>query len=188
MEQVCAKMEEGCGTVVLAEETLGPESLSRFLEALRKQPSWSDIPVIIITGGGEAIQQRLRRLAATGPASNVALLERPFHPETLLSTVEVAMRSRRRQYQVRDLLMGQKASELRLQNILESISDAFIALDKHWRFTYVNQSYMALVSPLYYSPGNSSATVVWEKFPDIAGTEVGRFLRAGDGHAEDGGH
>ena len=175
MAQICAKMEEGCGTVVLAEETLGPESLPRLLDGLRKQPSWSDIPITIITGKNEANQRRLRQLAASGPASNVALLERPFHPETLLSTVEVAMRARRRQYQVRDLLMSQKASEQRLQNILESISDAFVALDKHWRFTYINQSYMALISPLYRSSRELLGYSLWEKFPDIVGTEVGCF-------------
>ena len=79
MSQVCDKMPEGCGAVILAEETLGPGSLPAFLDALKKQPSWSDIPITIITGGGEAIQQQLRRLAASSPASNVALLERPFH-------------------------------------------------------------------------------------------------------------
>ena len=175
MAQICAKMEDGCGTVVLAEETLGPESLSCFLQALKKQPSWSDIPITIITGRNEANQRRLRQLAASGPASNVALLERPFHPETLLSTMEVAMRARLRQYQVRDLLRSQRASELRLQNILESISDAFVALDKHWRFTYINQSYLALVAPLYHSTRELLGYSVWEKFPDIVGTEVGRF-------------
>src|SRR5580692_7110265 len=53
MAQVCRKMEEGCGAVVLAEETLGPESLPSLQDALNTQPSWSDIPITIITDGGE---------------------------------------------------------------------------------------------------------------------------------------
>ncbi len=39
-----------------------------------------------------------------GPVANVSFLERPFRPETLVSTLEVALRSRRRQYEVRDLV------------------------------------------------------------------------------------
>jgi PAS domain S-box-containing protein len=175
METVCQMMHEGCGAIVLAEESLGRQSLAFLIDALKGQPSWSDLPVIVITGGSEADQRRLRRLATSGAMSNIALLERPFHPETLLSAVEAALRARRRQYQVRDLLQTQRASELRLQNILDSISDAFASLDRNWRFTYVNRSYMKLVSSLYSSPEELLGQNVWEKFPDLVGTELARF-------------
>jgi signal transduction histidine kinase len=36
------------------------------------------------------------------PLGNVFLLERPIRPETLLSTLEIALRGRERQYQIRD--------------------------------------------------------------------------------------
>jgi signal transduction histidine kinase len=36
------------------------------------------------------------------PLGNVFLLERPLRPETLLSTLEIALRGRERQYQIRD--------------------------------------------------------------------------------------
>ena len=175
MAGVCKKMQGGCGAIVLAEETLGPESLACLIEALKGQPSWSDLPILVITGGSEADQRRLRRLETSGSISNIALLERPFHPETLLSAVEAALRARRRQYQVRDLLQHQRASELRLQNILDSISDAFASLDRDWRFTYVNRSYMKLVSSLYSSPEELLGENVWEKFPDLKGTELAHF-------------
>jgi two-component sensor histidine kinase len=35
---------------------------------------------------------------------NVSLIERPFHPRTLASVARAAIRSRRRQYQARELL------------------------------------------------------------------------------------
>ena len=175
MAEICEEMPQGCGAIVLAEETLGHQSLPRLIEALKGQPSWSDLPIIVITGGGEADQRRLRRLATNGSISNVALLERPFHPETLLSAVEAALRARRRQYQVRSLLQNQRASELRLQNILDSISDAFASVGRDWRFTYVNRSYMRLISPLYSSPEELLGENLWERFPDLADTELGRF-------------
>lgn len=44
--------------------------------------------------------ERLRELRR--PLGNIFLLERPIRPETLLSTLEMALRGRRRQYQIRD--------------------------------------------------------------------------------------
>jgi signal transduction histidine kinase len=102
--ELCREVEGPCAAIVLAEETLGAGSVVALLATLGRQPPWSDIPLMIITSGGEADQARLRRLAAFGPGSNVTLLERPFRPGTLVSSVQTALRSRSRQYQVRDLL------------------------------------------------------------------------------------
>src|SRR5205807_445731 len=52
---------------------------------------------------------------------------------------------------------------------------AFIALDKDWRFRYVNPSYMKLVGRLYSSPGELLGKHPWEKFPDLANGEITRF-------------
>jgi hypothetical protein len=40
------------GAVVLAEEALREADLDPLRQALEKQPPWSDIPVIFLTGGG----------------------------------------------------------------------------------------------------------------------------------------
>jgi len=111
--QICAdlaqmreRVDENCGCLVVAEEALRRESVRLLVEALEQQPSWSDIPVIIITSGGEVSRERLQRLALLGPAGNVSLLERPFRPATLVSTAAVALKARARQYQVRDLLLA----------------------------------------------------------------------------------
>ena len=72
---------------------------------LKRQPSWSDLPLILITA---ARRNRPGPPAPSGrvesPVGNISIIERPVRPETLVSTCEVALRSRRRQYQVRDLL------------------------------------------------------------------------------------
>jgi PAS domain-containing protein len=175
MDGVCTGVAEGCGSVLVAEETLGPRSMAALLETLEQQPSWSDVPVTIITGGSEVVKHRLRRLTAAGTGSNMGLLERPFHPETLVSTVGVAWRARQRQYQVRDLLRSQRESERRMVGILESISDAFISVDREWRFTYVNPTYMKLVENLFSSVDQLVGECLWEKFPDVRGTPVGDF-------------
>src|SRR6185369_3046322 len=130
VSELCAKVLEGCGAILLAEETLGVASISLLVDALAGQPAWSDIPVTIITSGGEATQLQLRRLAVFGPGGNVTLLERPFRPGTLISTLESALRSRRRQYEVRKLveamshLMREKEAQAQSFDVtLSSIAD-----------------------------------------------------------------
>src|SRR6188768_1882208 len=50
MVDLCARGEKACGALLLAEEALSPESRARLLAMLARQPSWSDLPIIVITG------------------------------------------------------------------------------------------------------------------------------------------
>ena len=118
MAQLCHEFRRGCGAIVLAEETLGQSSISILVQTLAGQPSWSDIPIILITSGGEVSQTRLRRLAVFGPGSNVTLLERPFRPATLISAVEVALRSRQRQYESHQLMEELRKSRAHIEATL----------------------------------------------------------------------
>lgn len=177
LPDLCGRVEEGCGGLLLAEEVLGQKEVQQLVEVLARQPTWSDIPIAVITSGGEASQARLRRLAVFGPGGNVTLLERPFRPDTLISTVEVALRSRRRQYEVAGLLKKLQTGEDRLRHILDSIKDAFVSLDKEWRFTYVNQEYLNLVSPTYSSTSDLIGHNIWDCFPDIKDSDIARFYQ-----------
>src|SRR5436190_11910940 len=94
---------DGAGALLLTEEALEPAQASLLLDALKAQPPWSELPLIILTSGGESRRAGLLHLAAAA-AGSVTLLERPISTLTLLRSVQVALRSRRRQYQVRDLV------------------------------------------------------------------------------------
>lgn len=98
------RMKEGAGVLLLTEEALELAQLPELLDGLRTQPSWSELPLILLTHGGES---RLARLLDTvaAAASGITILERPLGTATLVRTIEVAIRSRRRQYQVRDLIV-----------------------------------------------------------------------------------
>src|SRR6266478_2322560 len=108
--QICHKLDEfsrqitnNAGTLLLTEEALESAQGSLLLDVLKAQPPWSELPLIILTSGGESRRAGLLNLAATA-AGTVTLLERPISTLTLLRSVQVALRSRRRQYQVRDLV------------------------------------------------------------------------------------
>jgi hypothetical protein len=71
-----------------------------------------------------------RRITAKFPkVGNLTLLERPLHPFALVSVMRVALLSRVRQYEVRDLLERLEASQGELQDKihdLEQFEDAVI--------------------------------------------------------------
>jgi signal transduction histidine kinase len=108
--QICHKLDEfsrqiadSAGALLLTEEALESAQGSLLLDVLKAQPPWSELPLIILTSGGESRRAGLLNLAAAA-AGTVTLLERPISTLTLLRSVQVALRSRRRQYQMRDLV------------------------------------------------------------------------------------
>ena len=97
------QMMDSAGALLLTGEALESAQGSLLLDLLKAQPPWSELPLIILTSGGESRRAGLLDLAAAA-AGSVTLLERPVSTLTLMRSVQVALRSRRRQYQVRDLV------------------------------------------------------------------------------------
>src|SRR5436190_3182575 len=97
------QMIDSAGALLLTEEALESAQGSLLLDLLTAQPPWSELPLIILTSGGESRRAGLLDLAALA-AGSVTLLERPVSTRTLMRSMQVALRSRRRQYQVRDLV------------------------------------------------------------------------------------
>jgi signal transduction histidine kinase len=119
MAGLLSRADVNCGALLIAEEAIDQQAAHLLMELFGAQPSWSDIPVAIITTGRESALSRRQPVAIFGPSGNITLIERPFRPGTLVSTMEVALRSRRRQFLVRDLLRqnAQKSQELIEQTV-----------------------------------------------------------------------
>lgn len=145
MPDLVCRVEEGCGAIVLAEEALGRETAAILTKTLSAQPSWSDVPTCIVTSGGEQNRGRTQRLLAFGRDTNITLLERPFRASTLIRALEVALRARQRQYQVRDLLAALKANDARTRRILEQNAVGLAELDLEGRFVMANDQFCAMV-------------------------------------------
>jgi PAS domain S-box-containing protein len=102
--ELCTRMKHGVGTVIVAEEALMPAGISTLAKTLAAQPAWSDLPIIVLTGGGASDSRSLRAARNRGVLGNVSLLERPIRPVTLVSAAGSALRARARQYEIRDHL------------------------------------------------------------------------------------
>jgi signal transduction histidine kinase len=102
--ELAEAIDQGAGVVILTHEVVDEAALAPLDAALRRQPPWSDLPVLFFPPAelGPATEAAVSRLQALG---NVSLLERPIRLATLLSAVAASLRSRRRQYELRAVLM-----------------------------------------------------------------------------------
>jgi signal transduction histidine kinase len=98
-----AEIAKGAGLALLTGEVLSPSAIKLLGEAVNRQAAWSDFPFLVFTSfGTSALGEPL--LKTLGPLGNVSLLERPVRVASLMSAVDAALRARRRQYEVRDLV------------------------------------------------------------------------------------
>lgn len=101
--EVCNEVaSEQAGVALLAEEALTSASIEQLRETLGNQPSWSDLPLLLLTGGGNSTDASLQKLGKMRVLGNITLLERPLRSVTLIAAVQAALASRRRQFQTRD--------------------------------------------------------------------------------------
>jgi two-component sensor histidine kinase len=101
---LCIELRNGAACGVVVEEAFATADLACLAEWIGGQPPWSDFPIVVLTGHGDApgrnaLANRLQEILG-----NVSFLERPFHTSTLISVTRSALRSRRRQYQAREML------------------------------------------------------------------------------------
>jgi signal transduction histidine kinase len=104
VEELCASLHEGAGAALVGDEALSPDAIQTLAEQLSNQPPWSNFPLLVMTSGGAATRTSRYRLQLQEPLRNVTLIERPVRPVTLVSSVRTALRARRHQYQLCDLL------------------------------------------------------------------------------------
>ena len=119
LSALCDELEKGAGLLLIASEALLNVDISPLLDLIDQQPTWSDLPIVLLTHHGGSEHNPGSRF---GPQlGNVTFLERPFHPVTLISLVTTALRGRRRQYEARDRLIDLYQSERRLKDTLDTL-------------------------------------------------------------------
>ena len=103
---------------VTTEEAMASADLRGLANWVAGQPSWSDLPFIVLTqrGGGPERNPAAARLSDI--LGNVTFLERPFHPTTFVSVARTALKGRERQFDARKRMAELHESEARLHTAL----------------------------------------------------------------------
>jgi signal transduction histidine kinase len=127
LADVVLQIDRGAAALLVAEEAIADEAVRSLGAVLARQPPWSDLPVVVLTGFGadsESVGQALRTLG------NVTLLERPTRITALISAVQTALRARTRQYEIR-AHMHDRERAAELLNEADRRKDEFLAMLAH---------------------------------------------------------
>jgi signal transduction histidine kinase/FixJ family two-component response regulator len=98
--------------VLVTEDLFSSPEAHRLLDALRQQPTWSDVPILFLSGSGADSAGAAWAIELLG---NVTVLERPVRVTTLISALRTAVRARRRQYELRDQFVELTTAEAGLR-------------------------------------------------------------------------
>ncbi len=165
-----SELPAGAGAVILAEEALDPAEIAAWAAEIATQPSWSDLPVIVLTVRGAVDRENRKKLQQMLPLGNLMLLERPVRPDTFISTVRAALRARLRQCQMRDYLVErQKAEEALRKSEKLAVTGRLAASISH----EINNP-LASVTNLLYLISRSSSLEESRQYSEIAARELAR--------------
>lgn len=99
------ELEAGAGFAVVTEEALDSAPVQRLSAWIEGQEKWSDFPFVLLTRRGGGLERNPAAGRFLELLGNATFLERPFHPTTLVSLAQSALRGRRRQYEARSRLL-----------------------------------------------------------------------------------
>jgi signal transduction histidine kinase/ActR/RegA family two-component response regulator len=112
------ELDDGADAAFVAEEALFNGSLEPLVTWVRRQPPWSDFPFVVLTSHREQPAVVAGRANMVAALRNVSLLERPVQAITLTSTIQAALRARRRQYELRAHLAEQARTARELEGLV----------------------------------------------------------------------
>jgi len=191
MKDVCELLErEEIGVCLMAEEALNVSSRQTLFDALEKQPSWSDVPVIILTGEDELSGTLPKALSGIAVKGNVTLLERPVRVATLTTVIRSGLRARQRQLDVRDHLAERTAAERSLREsetrLRSAVQSAPYPLMLHTNDGEILQLSQAWTSLTGYVASDLANTGEWSSRAFGDSEDAKLFLSTGNGELAEG--
>jgi PAS domain S-box-containing protein len=158
--------------VILLDHVLPDSDGFAFIEALRDEGD--SPPVMVITGeGDEEIAVKAMKLGAED-----YLMKCRLTPEMLQLAVRSAIENAGLRRQLRQREVELQEANQRITTIWESMSDAYVTLDREWRIVYANSAAMGLFRQLTgLEPEELLGRTHWEVFPWSVGQIIEREYR-----------
>jgi len=139
--ELIREIEAGVGAILLTEQAITDDGIDELLATLYKQPSWSDLPIVMMMQGGNLspVATRVVRLLR-----NVTLLERPALARSVVSAMHSAVRARERQYQIREQIERIHRGERRMTRIMQS-NVMGVSFCDNQRILEANDAYLEII-------------------------------------------
>lgn len=128
--ELAREIAGGAGFAIVSLEALMLSDLHPLGDALGRQESWSDFPFLVLATHGQGVERKIIPERFMELLGNVTILERPFHPSTLISLATTSVRSRRRQYETRSHLLELSEGHARLESALQDLAAERAALTR----------------------------------------------------------
>ena len=158
-ENYLLSLDEFKPDLVLSDNSLPQFNGTEALELLRRQSL--HIPFILITGTvSEEFAAGMIRLGADDYILKDSLVRLP-------GSIKTAMKHRRVEREKMEATAKLVESEEKYRTLVERVTDAFIALDPNWCYTYMNSQAGRLV---HRNPVEMIGKNVWEEFPEAVGS------------------
>ena len=125
------------------------------IEASSRIRAWRDVPVLYLTASADP--KLFPRARITDPS---AYLHKPFNPRELHLAIELAIQRHRLTAQ------REQALQTRITNLLETMTDGFVIIDRDWRYVFVNHRAGEIFNR---APQLLIGRPIWEEFPDGVG-------------------
>lgn len=121
LPHLMSELREGAGMALIVEEALHEQDYGAMARWIECQPAWSDFPIVVLAPRGAGLERNPAVARYSQALGNVTFLERPFHPTTLVSVVQTALRGRRRQYDARERMDAIRAAEESFRTLAENM-------------------------------------------------------------------
>ena len=118
LPMLVAELKIGAAAVLITEEAVFNADTAELETWIAQQPAWSDLPFIVLTSHLDHPKIKYWRQNLADKLGNVAMLERPLQPINLTSAIEVALRARKRQYEIKALIEARERTAEHLEGLV----------------------------------------------------------------------
>jgi len=152
-------LEEFKPDIILSDNSMPTFTGSEALQIAKKD--YKDIPFILVTG---TVSEEFAAGIIKAGADDYLIKDRLTR---LPGAMEAAMKQKQIEKENREATARLKESEVKYRNLVERITDAFVALDKEWRYTYANKKAAQILGR---QQDYLISKHVWTEFPERLGT------------------